>query len=57
MPPTISVLITYYNERELLTECLRSLAAQTQLPDEILIYDDASTYRQLSMCPQTSRRR
>jgi len=44
MPPTISVLITYYNERELLTECLRSLAAQTQLPDEILIYDDASTY-------------
>ena len=44
MQPTISVLITYYNERELLTECLRSLATQTQLPDEILIYDDASTY-------------
>ena len=28
MPPTISVLITYYNERELLTECLRSLLEQ-----------------------------
>src|ERR1043165_9541693 len=44
MRPGISVLITYYNERQLLTECLESLEAQTDRPDEILIYDDCSTY-------------
>jgi len=44
MPPTISVLITYYNERELLTECLRSLLEQGPAPEEIIIYDDASYY-------------
>lgn len=42
--PTLSVLITYYNERELLAECLSSLAAQAHPPDEIIVYDDASTY-------------
>jgi glycosyltransferase involved in cell wall biosynthesis len=41
---TISVLITYYNEREMLTECLESLLANTELPDEILVYDDGSDY-------------
>jgi glycosyltransferase involved in cell wall biosynthesis len=40
--PTISVLITYYNERELLHACLESLAQQSDPPDEVLIYDDAS---------------
>jgi glycosyltransferase involved in cell wall biosynthesis len=39
---TFSILITYFNERELLGECLVSLLAQTRQPDEILIYDDAS---------------
>ena len=29
MRPSISVLITYYNERQLLTECLQSIAQQT----------------------------
>jgi len=36
------VLITYYNERELLKECLESLRAGPEGPDEILVYDDAS---------------
>jgi hypothetical protein len=40
----ISILITYYNERELLTECLQSLLANTELPDEILVYDDCSPF-------------
>ncbi len=40
---SLAVLITYYNERELLTQCLASLAAQTTLPDEIWVYDDASS--------------
>ncbi|GEP43540.1 glycosyltransferase family 2 protein [Brevifollis gellanilyticus] len=41
---TISVLITYHNEREMLRECLGSLQAGKVQPDEILIYDDASTF-------------
>lgn len=39
---SISVLITYYNERHLLAECLRSCAPYLHASDEILIYDDAS---------------
>src|SRR5712691_7202564 len=41
-PLSVGVLITYYGERDLLRECLESVAHQTRLPDEILIYDDAS---------------
>lgn len=41
---SISVLITYHNEREMLKECLESLQSGSCLPDEILIYDDASTF-------------
>lgn len=40
----LGVLITYHNERELLTECLASLMSQSRPPDEILIYDDASRF-------------
>lgn len=43
MKPSIGVLITYYNEGELLTACLNSLLGGSELPDEILIYDDGST--------------
>lgn len=42
--PAISFLITYYNEKELLTQCLESVYQQTVLPDEIVIYDDASAH-------------
>jgi glycosyltransferase involved in cell wall biosynthesis len=42
-PRTIGVLITYYNEREMLRECLESLLTQPKPPDEILVYDDASS--------------
>lgn len=38
----IAVLITYYNEASLLTECLESLKDAMCLPDEIVVYDDAS---------------
>jgi hypothetical protein len=41
-PLGIAVLVTYYGERELLRECLESVASQTSAPREILIYDDAS---------------
>jgi len=41
---TVSLLITYYNEKELLTECLLSAYQQTVLPDQIMVYDDASPF-------------
>jgi glycosyltransferase involved in cell wall biosynthesis len=41
---TLGVLITYFNEQELLRECLNPLLAQSQKPDEILVYDDASDF-------------
>jgi glycosyltransferase involved in cell wall biosynthesis len=42
MPITIAVCITYYNEGILLRECLKAIYANSRLPDEILVYDDAS---------------
>jgi glycosyltransferase involved in cell wall biosynthesis len=42
--PKLAVLITYHNEREMLRECLRSIADQTVAPDEVWIYDDCSEY-------------
>jgi len=41
--PTLSVLICARNERLVLPECLRALAAQTEPADEILVLDDGST--------------
>lgn len=41
---SLGILITYHNERELLSECLASLRASGE-PDEIWVYDDASTER------------
>ena len=42
MAISLSVLIPYYNERELLTETLKSLLSQAETPDEVLVYDDGS---------------
>ena len=41
--PTLTVLICARNERLVLPECLRDLAAQTEPADEIIIIDDGST--------------
>ena len=41
--PRLAVLITYFNEGPLLTECIESIARQPGAPDEILVYDDASS--------------
>jgi cellulose synthase/poly-beta-1,6-N-acetylglucosamine synthase-like glycosyltransferase len=41
--PTLTVLICARNERLVLPECLRALAAQTELADEIIVLDDGST--------------
>jgi len=37
-----SILITYFNEKELLIRCLHSINKQSLLPNEVIIYDDAS---------------
>jgi cellulose synthase/poly-beta-1,6-N-acetylglucosamine synthase-like glycosyltransferase len=41
--PSLTVLICARNERLVLSECLRALAAQTEPADEILVLDDGST--------------
>ncbi len=41
--PSLSVLICARNERLVLPECLRALAAQTEPADEIIVLDDGST--------------
>jgi glycosyltransferase involved in cell wall biosynthesis len=40
----ITLGITYYNKKELLTECLQSLYQCRSLPDEIIIHDDCSQF-------------
>ncbi len=40
--PTLTVLICARNERLVLPQCLRALAAQTEPADEILVLDDGS---------------
>lgn len=47
----ISLLVTYYNEKTLLTECLQSAFAQTVLPDEIIVYDDAGPFPAVDYLP------
>ena len=42
-PPTISVCIVTYQARELLVECLRSLAQNTSLDYEVIVVDNGST--------------
>jgi len=41
---SISVLITYFNEQELLVRCLQSINKQLLSPFEVIIYDDASEF-------------
>lgn len=52
MTRSLAILITYYEEKYLLKECLDSLLKQSVLPDEILIYDDASSSPATNYIPQ-----
>lgn len=47
-----AILITYFNEKELLTDCLISLKNQSISVGEILIYDDASEYPAQNYVPR-----
>jgi glycosyltransferase involved in cell wall biosynthesis len=43
MSRSLAVLVTYHNERELLRECLESVLSPADRPDEVIVYDDASS--------------
>lgn len=51
--PTLTVLICARNERLVLPECLRTLEAQTEPADEILVLDDGSTDRMVEWMTTT----
>jgi glycosyltransferase involved in cell wall biosynthesis len=42
---SISVIVCAHNEERFLAGCLHSLLAQTRLPDEILVINNASSDR------------
>lgn len=50
--PQLTIGITYYNEGELLTRCLKSFWSGEIKPSEVLIYDDASTLRPETFIPR-----
>ena len=43
MTPRVAVVVPHYRQAQYLKACLDSLLAQTRLPDEIVVCDDAST--------------
>lgn len=45
----ISVIVVTWNRREMLAECLQSLAAQSRLPDEVIVIDNGSRDGSLDM--------
>lgn len=42
-PPRVSIIVVSYNTRDMTLACLRSVVAQTTLPYELLIMDNASS--------------
>lgn len=43
VPPRISIIVVSYNTRDMTLDCLRSIAAQTRIPHEVILIDNAST--------------
>ena len=41
--PAVSVVIVNWNTRDILRGCLASIAAETRLPHEVIVVDNAST--------------
>jgi len=55
-PPRVSVAMATYNGERYLREMLDSLAAQTRLPDELVVRDDGSTDRTLAVVDEFATR-
>lgn len=53
---TLSVVIPCRNDAGMLAVCLRALAAQTRLPDEIVVVDNASTDNTRQVCAEAGVR-
>lgn len=49
---TLSIVIPVYNEEDHLEKCLDSIAAQTVLPDEVIVVDNNSTDRSVHIAEQ-----
>ena len=49
---TIGLYVTYYNEREFLTELIRSVLSEPNRPEEIIIYDDCSSFPARDFVPK-----
>ena len=43
MLPVVSIIIVSYNVSDIMRDCLRSIAKETQTPHEIIVIDNAST--------------
>ncbi|WP_306132217.1 glycosyltransferase family 2 protein [Roseivivax marinus] len=41
--PIVSIVVVSYNTREMTLDCLRSVAAETRTPHEVLVWDNSST--------------
>ena len=52
MKPTIGILIVYYNEKKLLTECLDSIFSQAVMIDEVIVYDNCSEFQAKDYIPK-----
>lgn len=48
---SLAVLITYFNEGGLLTECLASLLHQKEAPEEVWVYDDSPDFSASAYVP------
>ena len=53
--PSLGVLVTYFNERELLRSCLESALAGPDGPDEALVFDNGSEYPASDYIPADAR--
>ncbi|MCR8726787.1 glycosyltransferase family 2 protein [Frigidibacter sp. ROC022] len=42
-PPALSIIVVSYNTREMTLDCLRSIAAETRTPHEVILLDNASS--------------
>ena len=56
MPPTLSVCIANYNHGRFLERCLGAVMAQERRPDEVIVYDDASTDNSLIILEELQKR-
>lgn len=42
MIPAVSIIVVVYDASQMTLECLRSVAAETEIPRELIVVDDAS---------------